>query len=300
MPCFKSVPARAARARPRSASPDFPMRPHARLQSCPHRVVTRVSYSHSYVMEPVQLGPACVRSAHRHSLEDARVGLSQTDRPVAAIGRRSEGGVHFRELELSPGRAPDVARSPAACPSRRAEPARPPPRTLRRDGRESALRCARTSKPSGAHPSSGPPRTRSRRLRPGTAATASRVSRSAARASRAACSGLHGGQRRVLEKPGAGALAMTITAGGSSQGGPWHRRCGLVPSPIPVTFERGASCASRACARTPTTPRGQRTPLELPPREGRGGAAELGVLEHVAAIPRPLPASSRVRAASVP
>ena len=91
---------------------------------------------------------------------------------------------------------------------------------------------------------------RSRRLRPGTAATASRVSRSAARASRAACSGLHGGQRRVLEKPGAGALAMTITAGGSSQGGPCHRRCGLVPSPIPVTFERGASCASRACART--------------------------------------------------
>lgn len=250
MPCFKSVPARAARARPRSASPDFPMRPHARLQSCPHRVVTRAHYS------PRDGTGACVRSAHRHSLEDARVGLSQTDRPVAAIGRRSEGGVHFRELELS-----QAALHMSRGHLRRVHPDEQsrPARLLERPARRSPSppsRCARTSKPSGAHPSSGPPRTRSRRLRPGTAATASRVSRSAARASRAACSGLHGGQRRVLEKPGAGALAMTITAGGSSQGGPCHRRCELVPSPIPVTFERGASCASRACARTPTTRRG--------------------------------------------
>ena len=46
----------------------------------------------------------------------------------------------------------------------------------------------------------------------GAAATAARVSRSAASARIAACSGLHGGQRRVLERPGSGDLAMTTSA----------------------------------------------------------------------------------------
>ena len=140
MPCFKSVPARAARARPRSASPNFPMRPHARLQSCPHRVVTRAQLLASEVMEPVQLGPACVRSAHRHSLEDAPVRLSQTDRPPSS---RHRAPVRRRRplpgARALPGRAPHVARSPAACPSRPAEPARPPPRTSGETVAESAL-----------------------------------------------------------------------------------------------------------------------------------------------------------------
>ena len=155
-------------------------------------------------MEPVQLGPACVRSAHRHSLEDAPVRLSQTDRPVAAIGRRSEGGVHFRELELSQAALqmsrghlrrvhPDEQSRAARLLERSGETVAESALPLRLDleafRRPSVVRASENEKPP-------PP--------PGTAATASRVSHSAARASRAARSGLHGGQRRVLEKPGPG------------------------------------------------------------------------------------------------
>ena len=115
------------------------MRPHARLQSCPHRVATRAQLLASEVMEPVQLGPACV--------SEVLIGTpSKTRRPVVADrppSSRHRAPVRRRRplpgARALPGRAPHVARSPAACPSRPAEPARPPPRTSGETVAESAL-----------------------------------------------------------------------------------------------------------------------------------------------------------------
>ena len=110
-------------------------------------------------------------------------------------------------------RRPAVRRSAAACPFRPAAPARPT------SANALASRCASPSPRWGMIcqarvDASGHRRRRARAPvgRPRSPATTSSVSLSAAAASRAACSGRHGGHSRVLQRPGRGSLAITSRA----------------------------------------------------------------------------------------
>ena len=114
--------------------------------------------------------------------------------------------------------------------------------------------CASTSKPAGNHAPGEPVEHDHAPLGDAGAAAAS-VSSSAASASAAACAGASGGHRRVLTRPGTGALTMTRIGGKATVRGSHYGITTAAPSIAPARRRsRAVPAASSANGRPPSAP----------------------------------------------